>query len=404
MSWRRVPPVSSPVVLRGIAAGAAAALGMVSPRRELIAERVRRIFGAREAVLTDSGTSALVLALRAAVPPAGFVAMPAYACIDLIAAAIRAAVSVRFYDVEPATLSPDLDSMRRALGRGVSAVVVAPLYGYPVDAVSIARVASEHGVPVIEDAAQSAGSEMHAKRVGSFGNVSILSFGRGKGTTGGSGGALLVHDAAFLGAAGAAKARLGGSQRGARDLIALSAQWLLGRPSLYALPSAIPALKLGEMVYHEAPEPRAISLAAARTLGWALAVDAAEVRQRRAHATWLLAACANSTRFRAVQPVAGSAPGYLRCAVLDASGTAQPDPRIGALRGYPVTLDEHPATASVLAPGETAGSGARTLRDTLFTLPTHSRMNSGDLQRVASWLGADAASGPPPGQRSGAAA
>src|SRR6185436_12116325 len=81
--------------------------------------------------------------------------------------------------------------------RGVSAVVVAPLFGYPVDFPAVQSIADAAGVLVIEDAAQGAGATLNGVRVGALGTVSILSFARGKGTTGGSGGALLVRGDQF---------------------------------------------------------------------------------------------------------------------------------------------------------------------------------------------------------------
>ncbi|MDQ3520445.1 MAG: DegT/DnrJ/EryC1/StrS family aminotransferase, partial [Gemmatimonadota bacterium] len=78
-------------------------------------QRLTERFGAQAVALTDSGTSALVLALRLAAGAGGTVAFPGYACIDLAAAARFAGVRVRLYDVDPASLSPDLDSVRRTL-------------------------------------------------------------------------------------------------------------------------------------------------------------------------------------------------------------------------------------------------------------------------------------------------
>src|SRR5215469_16054861 len=65
---------------------------------------VRRALGERfhasAVALTDSGTSALVLAFRFALPEGGTVALPAYACVDLLAAAAYAGVRVRLYDLD----------------------------------------------------------------------------------------------------------------------------------------------------------------------------------------------------------------------------------------------------------------------------------------------------------------
>jgi dTDP-4-amino-4,6-dideoxygalactose transaminase len=343
-------------------------------------------FDARHTVLTDSGTTALALALRIVAGPEASVALPAYSCIDLITAAQSADVRVRLYDVEPSTLSPNLDSLRLAASRGVRAIVVAPLFGYPIDYAGVESIAEEHGIPVIEDAAQAAGATLGGRRVGSFGVLTVLSFARGKGTTGGSGGALLVRDSRYTEAAVAVEAGLERRGRGARDVFALGAQWSVGRPLLYRLPSSIPALRLGEMVYHPPHAPHDMSDAAVTMLHDAIGADAAEVVVRRERAEELGRLTAGSARFTAVGTVANGTPGFLRMAFIDKTGTATPCARIGALRTYPVTLDEHSETRKVLLDGEAAGAGARELRDRLFTVPTHSRLHSADIRTIAEWV------------------
>ena len=117
---------------------------------------LQRAFGASDVALVDSGTSALALALRASTPAGGVVALPAYACVDIGAAAIFAQLRVRLYDIDPVTLSPDLASVSRVLEAGVDSIVVAHLYGYPANVPGVAALAASHGVRVIEDAAQGA--------------------------------------------------------------------------------------------------------------------------------------------------------------------------------------------------------------------------------------------------------
>src|SRR5262249_44483228 len=122
----------------------------------------------------------LVLAMRIAAGTSGVVGLPSYACVDLAAAALGAGVRVRLYEVDPATLSPDLDSVRRMISRGVSAIVIAHLFGYPSDVPAVRELADREGVPVIEDAAQGAGGSLHQTRLGALGELAVLSFGRGK--------------------------------------------------------------------------------------------------------------------------------------------------------------------------------------------------------------------------------
>jgi dTDP-4-amino-4,6-dideoxygalactose transaminase len=385
MTLRWVPPAHSPVRPVALVRGGLTAAGLAAAHESEVIDTLARRFGSGRITLTDSGTSALVLALKATVPRGEAVAFPAYCCIDLITAAQGAGVKVRLYDVDPATISPDLDSLRRAVQRGVSAVVIAPLFGYPVDVEGVGAIAAEAGIPVVEDAAQSAGSTFHGRRIGSFGALTVLSFARGKGTTGGSGGALLVRDSAYFESAGQLTSSLAGGSSGAADVVKLGAQWMLGRPSAYWLPSSIPALRLGEMIYHAPHPPRAISRAAASMLRAALEQDDAEVAVRRSHAAEIVAG-GESAGFAFTSAIAGGAPGYLRLAIHDLTGKAVPAPRSGVLRGYPITLDEHEMSRGVLLDGEAAGAGARVLRDNLFTLPVHSRMTPADVRGITSWL------------------
>src|SRR5690606_35170358 len=94
---------------------------------------IQHRYDAHAVALMDSGTSALAQALQLAVGTGGVVAYPAYTCVDIIAAARFAGVRVRLYDVNPHTLSADLESLRQVVREGVDAVMVAHLYGFPSD-------------------------------------------------------------------------------------------------------------------------------------------------------------------------------------------------------------------------------------------------------------------------------
>ena len=135
--------------------------------------------GAERAILYDSGTQALQVALRAAVDSVGGeVALPAYSCFDVATAAVAAQVRVRFYDVEPRTLGPDLGSLEAALAAGARVVVAGPLYGIPLDWASVQEIVRRYEAVLVEDAAQAHGCRTRAGAAGMFGDISIPSFGR----------------------------------------------------------------------------------------------------------------------------------------------------------------------------------------------------------------------------------
>jgi perosamine synthetase len=391
VTWRRQPPVLSRVSSRALVGGLGATLGLGASAHEVVSAALRERYGCRDALLTDSGTAALILALGKLAPAGGTVALPAYGCIDLTTAALGVGLRVRLYDIDPATLSPDLDSVRAVIKRGVDTIVVTHLYGYPADMIGVKALAAEEGTSVIEDAAQGAGGSLCGALLGSIGDVSVLSFARGKGMTGGSGGALLVRTPAL--AQWTSRARLGlqAGSRGGKAVLSLAVQRLLSHPNLYRLPASIPALKLGEMIYHPPRIPRAMSAASASVLRWSLADDVRQLAARRACAGELLSLVRDTPGVSAVRPLTGGESGFLRFALIDKRGTLVPRADLGAVRGYPLTLEQHPQLRPLLLPGEIAGTGAQLLRDRLFTVPTHYRVDARDLTRLAEWFRGSAA-------------
>jgi hypothetical protein len=89
---------------------------------------------------------------------------------------------------------------------------------------------------------------------------------------------------------------------------------------------------------------------------------------------------------KAVRSIPGGESGFLRAALIDTAGTREPRIDLGALRGYPMTLDQHPQLQPLLLAGERAEKGSQFLRDHLFTAPTHSHVGQSDLGRLTEWL------------------
>lgn len=388
MTWSMVPPAMSPVSLDGFPGAFAAAVGLGAAPRIALEKTLCARFGMSAALLTDSGTSALVLALNAVTQPGDTVALPSYACIDLTTAALGAGVHVRLYDLDPGTLSPDLDSVRAAVGRGVDAIVVAHLFGYPADIDGVGKIAADYGIPVIEDSAQGAGGTLHSRRLGGLADISVLSFGRGKGTTAGSGGALMVKSSHLVEKLNALGRSLGPTPEGGKELLTLAAQLTFSHPRLYRFPASMPGLRLGEMVYHPPRQPRRMSETAMALLPSALQVEPVEIESRKSRARIFLARAGSYKHSKPVRPITGGESGYLRMAMLRDKGDFTPPVALGSAAGYPLTLDQHVQLQPILRPGERAGTGAARLRDRLYTLPTHSQVRARDVARLVAWLGA----------------
>jgi len=377
--------------MRAVVAGAAGLLGGSGSARADVTAALTRTFGATDVLLTDSGTGALTLAIQGCLAqrPGAAVALPAYSCYDLATAADGAGAPVVLYDLSPETLAPEPESLRRALERGVGAVVLVHLFGVPADPKPVRAAAERAGAWLIEDAAQGAGASLRGAPLGSSGDLAVLSFGRGKGNTGGRGGALLAHGDAAASVVDRTRGALRPPLRGARELIQLKAQWLLGRPSLYAIPAALPFLRLGETVYNPPSPERGLSAVASRTLAVTWPLGEREASVRRAHAARLLARHADGLAPIGVPE--GAEPGYLRLPFVAsparrAAADSAESRSLGIMPGYPQALCDLPGFAERIVNSDDAFPGARTLAERLLTLPTHSLLSPRDLTRLEEWL------------------
>jgi perosamine synthetase len=360
-----------------------------------VAALLRAQYAPKGVLLTENGTAALTAALLTVLEarPGAPVAMPAYACYDLATVAHGARAPVLLYDVDPRTLGADLAQVEACLRRGAAAVVVAHLYGYPLDLTEVNRLASETGAVVIEDAAQAAGATLNGRAAGALGALSVLSFGRGKGVTGGSGGALLAHDDAGTHVVERARVLLGEPRRGWREVVTTAAQLLLQHPNLYGIPAALPFLHLGETIYREPRALRGPTAASSAILAATWPLADGEVATRRRNAERLLAVLQGHAGFTPVRPIAHARPGYLRLPVLASpevrrAAVLPAARRLGVMPGYPKALSDLEALAPILLNGDAAFRfpGARLLADQLCTLPTHSRLESTDLARLEEWI------------------
>ncbi|MDR1741591.1 MAG: DegT/DnrJ/EryC1/StrS family aminotransferase [Synergistaceae bacterium] len=155
------------------------------------------------ALALASGTAALHLAFELLGVGRGDVVV----CASLtfaatVAPAYHKGAEFVFIDSEPESWNMSPRALDAALsdlaseGRGdrVKAVVAVDLYGQTCDMDSILAVCDRHGVPVIEDAAESLGSLYKGVRAGGFGKFSVLSYNGNKIITT-SGGGMLLSDA-----------------------------------------------------------------------------------------------------------------------------------------------------------------------------------------------------------------
>jgi dTDP-3-amino-3,4,6-trideoxy-alpha-D-glucose transaminase len=152
--------------------------------------------GARSAVGVNSGLDALSLGLRAlGVRPGDEVVVPAHTFIATWLAVVHIGAVPVPVDACPEGLW-DADAVEAAIGPLTRAILPVHLYGHPVDLDPILALADQHGLVVMDDAAQAHGARYHGRPVGGLTHATAWSFYPGKNLGAlGDGGAVTTSDA-----------------------------------------------------------------------------------------------------------------------------------------------------------------------------------------------------------------
>jgi dTDP-4-amino-4,6-dideoxygalactose transaminase len=137
--------------------------------------------GVRACVGCNSGTDAIWLALLAAgVGPEGSVITTPFSFFASVSSIVRCGAAPVLADIDPATLNLDPAAVESALKRArshkVRAIVPVHLYGLCANMDEFDRIAGEHKVDIIEDAAQAFGAKWRDKKAGALGRAAAFSF------------------------------------------------------------------------------------------------------------------------------------------------------------------------------------------------------------------------------------
>ncbi len=151
--------------------------------------------GASKALLTHSCTAALEMAaLLANVGPGDEIIMPSFTFVSTANAFVLRGATPVFVDVREDTLNIDERLIRDAITSRTRAIAVVHYAGVACEMSAILELAAEHGLLVIEDAAQGVMSRYGGRPLGSMGQLAAVSFHETKNVMSGEGGALLVND------------------------------------------------------------------------------------------------------------------------------------------------------------------------------------------------------------------
>ncbi len=172
---------------------------VLGPEVEQFEQEFARYCGSRYCVAVNSGTSALLLSLRAlGIRPGAEVITSANTFVATAAAIAHTGARPVLVDVDP--VSRNMDPSRIEVTDKTKAVVPVHLYGRPVDWDAVESVALQHDLALIEDSAQAHGAKYNGRPVGSLGEMAAFSFYPAKNLGAcGEGGAITTGDESLAG-------------------------------------------------------------------------------------------------------------------------------------------------------------------------------------------------------------
>jgi dTDP-4-amino-4,6-dideoxygalactose transaminase len=182
---------------------------IMGPEIEELEERLSAYVGVRHAIACSSGTDALLMALMAkGVGPGDAIFTTPFTFIATAEVVHLLRATPVFVDIDPKTYNLDPEALAAAVaacgrdartaGLRARGIITVDLFGQPADYDRINRLARDHGLLVLEDAAQSFGATYKGRRAGALAEVAATSFFPAKPLGGyGDGGAVFTDDDAL---------------------------------------------------------------------------------------------------------------------------------------------------------------------------------------------------------------
>jgi dTDP-4-amino-4,6-dideoxygalactose transaminase len=159
---------------------------------------LERELGVQKALVTTSCTHALEMAaILLGIGPGDEVIVPSFTFVSTPNAFVMRGATIVFCDVRPDTLNLDETKLEALITPRTKAIVPVHYAGVACEMDEILRIASKHGIPVVEDNAHGLFGKYKGRWLGTFGCMATQSFHETKNITCGEGGALLINDDHF---------------------------------------------------------------------------------------------------------------------------------------------------------------------------------------------------------------
>jgi len=169
-------------------------------------KKLARAFGTKFARMTVSGSAANLLAFSALTSPRQRRRIEPGAEVLTVAAGFPTTVTPIiqngcvpvFVDIDLETHNVDVERLAAAVGPKTRAIMIAHALGNPFNLASVAQIAKDHDLYLIEDCCDAFGARYQDQPVGTFGNVATLSFYPAHHITTGEGGAVMSNSKSLM--------------------------------------------------------------------------------------------------------------------------------------------------------------------------------------------------------------
>jgi perosamine synthetase len=161
---------------------------------DVLESTMRESFGVSHALAVPMARVGIYLAIKNLIRPGQKVLLSPYTIADVVNMVIAAGGRPSFIDVDLASGNMCPAELEKNLSGDVGAILITHLHGISAEVEKIVSIAKRAGLPVIEDCAQSLGASIDGKRLGTFGDVGVFSFGTYKNINSWFGGLVVTND------------------------------------------------------------------------------------------------------------------------------------------------------------------------------------------------------------------
>jgi dTDP-4-amino-4,6-dideoxygalactose transaminase len=150
---------------------------ILGPEVDAFEREVAAYLDVKHAIGVNSGTDALVIALRAlGIGPGDEVITTPFTFFATPESVSAVGAKPVFVDIDPDTYNVRPDLVAAAVNARTKAILPVHLFGHAADVEPIRRLAAEKGLPIVEDVAQAFGGSVSGRKLGTFGTVGAFSF------------------------------------------------------------------------------------------------------------------------------------------------------------------------------------------------------------------------------------